>query len=244
MMRMVSEEKDSVLTGLLVAALVFTAVKRSYHGKFVVCVLKAVARQVRCWARLARAKAGLPPAGGVCHAREMTAAWLTEQLRRAGALADDNRVVKFGPVGVESDSVSFSSQSGLLALEYERAERGAPARIFFKTTDTPFVHRLFLGPVSGCWRREVGFYQRLAPELSGVIRVPRCFYAAHDPATEDFLLLLEDMSPAKPLDTHLSAFSLSADMVRAPAPAPRAARPRPDSRSRHPGCSWIHVAKH
>ena len=173
MMRMVSEEKDSVLTGLLVAALVFTAVKRSYHGKFVVCVLKAVARQVRCWARLARAKAGLPPAGGVCHAREMTAAWLTEQLRRAGALADDNRVVKFGPVGVESDSVSFSSQSGLLALEYERAERGAPARIFFKTTDTPFVHRLFLGPVSGCWRREVGFYQRLAPELSGVIRVPR-----------------------------------------------------------------------
>ena len=98
MMRMVSEEKDSVLTGLLVAALVFTAVKRSYHGKFVVCVLKAVARQVRCWARLARAKAGLPPAGGVCHAREMTAAWLTEQLRRAGALADDNRVVKFGPV--------------------------------------------------------------------------------------------------------------------------------------------------
>ena len=57
MMRMVSEEKDSVLTGLLVAALVFTAVKRSYHGKFVVCVLKAVARQVRCWARLARAKA-------------------------------------------------------------------------------------------------------------------------------------------------------------------------------------------
>ena len=32
---------------------------------------------------------------------------------------------------------------------------------------TPFVHRLFLGPVSGCWRREVGFYQRLAPELSG-----------------------------------------------------------------------------
>ena len=41
MMRMVSEEKDSVLTGLLVAALVFTAVKRSYHGKFVVCVLEA-----------------------------------------------------------------------------------------------------------------------------------------------------------------------------------------------------------
>ena len=30
MMRMVSEEKDSVLTGLLVAALVFTAVKRSW----------------------------------------------------------------------------------------------------------------------------------------------------------------------------------------------------------------------
>ena len=32
MMRMVSEEKDSVLTGLLVAALVFTAVKRSYRA--------------------------------------------------------------------------------------------------------------------------------------------------------------------------------------------------------------------
>ena len=41
---------------------------------------------------------------------------------------------------------------------------------------------------------EVSFYRELAPELP--VRAPRCHVALHDPATDDFILLLEDLAPA------------------------------------------------
>ena len=41
------------------------------------------------------------------------------------------------------------------------------------------------------YEREVEFYRRLAKDIS--LPNPRCLYAAHDPKTDDFLLLLEDL---------------------------------------------------
>jgi len=41
------------------------------------------------------------------------------------------------------------------------------------------------------YEREVIFYQSLAKDIS--LPSPHCFHAAHDPATDDFLLLLEDL---------------------------------------------------
>jgi hypothetical protein len=40
--------------------------------------------------------------------------------------------------------------------------------------------------------REVQFYRDIAPSLE--IRTPHCYYAAHDPDTQDFILLLEDLA--------------------------------------------------
>ena len=42
---------------------------------------------------------------------------------------------------------------------------------------------------------EVSFYRELAPELP--VRAPHCYLALHDPATDDFILLLEDLAPAR-----------------------------------------------
>lgn len=42
---------------------------------------------------------------------------------------------------------------------------------------------------------EVSFYRELAPELP--VRAPRCYVALHDQVTDDFILLLEDLAPAR-----------------------------------------------
>ena len=42
---------------------------------------------------------------------------------------------------------------------------------------------------------ETSFYRELAPTLA--VRAPRCHHVQHDPATDDFVLLLEDMAPAE-----------------------------------------------
>ncbi len=48
------------------------------------------------------------------------------------------------------------------------------------------------------YEREVGVYQHLAPELS--LRSPTCHFAGHDPATDDFALVLEDLSSRRMCD--------------------------------------------
>ena len=40
--------------------------------------------------------------------------------------------------------------------------------------------------------REVQFYRDIAPRLE--LRTPHCYYAVHDPDTQDFILLLEDLA--------------------------------------------------
>jgi hypothetical protein len=42
---------------------------------------------------------------------------------------------------------------------------------------------------------EVSFYRELAPVLP--VRAPRCFVALHEPTTDGFILVLEDLAPAR-----------------------------------------------
>ena len=51
----------------------------------------------------------------------------------------------------------------------------------------------FVATVLNMYGREVGFYEQLSPRTT--IAHPECFHAAHDPATQDAVLLLEDVSP-------------------------------------------------
>jgi hypothetical protein len=57
----------------------------------------------------------------------------------------------------------------------------------------PTAEDRFVATVLNMYGREVGFYTALSERTP--IRHPRCFYAAHDPETEDSVLLLEDVSP-------------------------------------------------
>jgi hypothetical protein len=119
------------------------------------------------------------------------AAFVEQALRADGVLPEggtvtsvDGRDVGFGQVG---HCVRY-------AIKYAGDAAHAPASIVGKfPSDDPTSRAT--GIALGNYEREVRFYEQLAPALT--IRVPHCFHAEFDPATSDFVLLLEDMAPSE-----------------------------------------------
>lgn len=74
----------------------------------------------------------------------------------------------------------------------------------------------------GAYAREVNFYQQLASSVS--VRVPTLWYADIDPASSEFILLLEDASPAQQGDQLAGCDALAAKAVLEQAAALHAPR--------------------
>jgi len=123
---------------------------------------------------------GLPPAA--------TAAHLTDVLRRAGVLGD----ATVREVTVESARSTIMSRITRLRLSYDGATDGAPESLFLKTRLTERARNHYAGG-----RQEVAFYSIVAPQMNAGL-VPRCFDAQWDAETDDWHLLLEDLT-----DTHV-----------------------------------------
>ena len=119
--------------------------------------------------------------------------WMTDALRRADAIRGA-RVVDMTckPVGngLVGDSYRFD-------LTYEDAEPDAPASVIgkFPAAD-PDSRRA--GSAHLLYLREVSFYRELAHTLA--INTPRPFVAEIDPETDDFILILEDLTPFRQAD--------------------------------------------
>jgi len=120
---------------------------------------------------------------------DITAAWLTERLREAGhaeAVVRGFRATQIG-TGQIGKCVRFE-------LDLERADPGVPHSLIGKfPSDDP------LSRASGVQLRnfikEVSFYRTMQAKVS--IPTPRCYYAEIEGEGPDFMLLLEDMSPAR-----------------------------------------------
>lgn len=121
---------------------------------------------------------------------DVTPAWLTAALRRAGTLHDAtvtdiaSRRVGHGMLG---DSVQFT-------LSYDRAEDGAPASVVGKFASSDPVSKA-TGASIGLYAKEVNFYRTLRDTVA--VRSPHPYVAEIDPATSDFTLILEDLAPAR-----------------------------------------------
>ena len=117
-------------------------------------------------------------------------AWLTDVLRRSGAL-QSARVTdltwKNVGAGMLGDSIRFD-------LRYDRDEEGAPASVVGKFPARDAVSRA-TGIDYGLYQTEVRFYQEIAATVA--VRAPKCYYADVDPATGDFAVILEDLGPAR-----------------------------------------------
>ncbi len=119
---------------------------------------------------------------------EITPEWLTEALRDNGEL-DGERILDVSMSAMAGGAVG---QLQRLHLRYDYSEKPAPMSLIAK-----------LHPASDSLKRavarvnmaELGFYRDVAPD--SVLRTPHCYYADINPETGDFVLLLEDMHPAR-----------------------------------------------
>ena len=128
-------------------------------------------------------------AGFPTHPDAVEAHWLTERLRAAGVLAGGVvTAIAWQPIGTGQvgDSVRF-------ALTYDRAGTG-PATLAGKF---PAADQTSRGTAAafGLYAKEVGFYRDIAPRLG--VRVPAAHVAEIAPDGVDFILLFEDLGPAR-----------------------------------------------
>ena len=123
------------------------------------------------------------------HPGDVTADWLSAQLRASGLLdAAQVTAVRWEAIGTGQvgDSARFH-------LTYNH-ETAAPATVAGKF---PAADAMSRGTAAafGLYAKEVGFYRELAPQLD--IRVPQVLAAEIAADGVDFILLFEDLGPAR-----------------------------------------------
>ena len=117
----------------------------------------------------------------------LTPAWLTEALApvTGGAEVIDVAVAPIG-TGQVADTVRLSPTY--------RPGGAGPATLVAKVPSSSETSRA-AALATRTYEIEAGFYRDLAEGLP--VRAPRCFHAAHDPATDAYVVLLEDVAPAE-----------------------------------------------
>lgn len=123
----------------------------------------------------------------------VTPAWLTEVLRTA-AVTDDAAVTA---VRRERIGTGLVGQNVRFHLTWDSGAATLPRTVVAKFPSPDAVSRA-RGVTGGEYEREVRFYQRLAARAR--LRVPVCHLAALDETTGDFVIVLEDLAPARPGD--------------------------------------------
>jgi hypothetical protein len=118
--------------------------------------------------------------------------WLTEALGTAGLL-EGTRVTAVTVVPLGTGQMCDSAR---LRLTYDRPSPG-PTTLVAKLPAADPTSRATALQLR-CYEIEVRFYQELAAGLP--VRVPQVVYASIDVPTASFLLLLEDLAPARPGD--------------------------------------------
>ena len=121
---------------------------------------------------------------------DLTPGWLTEALRAGGALGPAVQVAAVEPTPIGTGQMCDSLR---LRLDYE-GEPGGPATVVAKLPAADPTSRATATSL-GSYELEVRFYQQLAASLP--VRTPRCLYADIDVEAADFVLLLEDLAPAR-----------------------------------------------
>ncbi len=95
--------------------------------------------------------------------------------------------------GVEPIGTGQMADSARVFLTYDRDDAG-PATIVAKFPSRDPISRATALAVRN-YEIETNFYRVLAPQLP--IRAPRCLHVSYDADTDAFLLLLEDLAPAR-----------------------------------------------
>ncbi|HYM15106.1 MAG TPA: oxidoreductase family protein [Dehalococcoidia bacterium] len=123
---------------------------------------------------------------------DLTAGWLTEALRFTGVIKDAT-VTSFTTEMIGEGS-GFIGAVARVRLQYDRPEPGAPASLIAKFPGASPAGRE-IGNLFDFYNREIKFYEEIAHEVE--LTTPRRYFSAADPDKQEYVLVLEDMSPAR-----------------------------------------------
>jgi len=126
----------------------------------------------------------------VVAADQVDAGWLTAALRQAGVLGT-GAVADFTATPIGNGLVGTSLR---FDLTYAGVADGAPASVVGKFPATDPTSRQS-GAGMQLYLREVNFYRHIAPRTQ--IRTPRVLASGFDAQTHDFVLLFENLAPAR-----------------------------------------------
>ena len=124
--------------------------------------------------------------------QELTPQWLTHALRQTGTIT--SAAVTSFDSEIIAEGVGLIGQLARLTPHYDRAEAGAPRSLIAKFPAEAQENR-DVGNLFRFYEREIRFYEEIADEVQ--LRTPRCYYSAMDVDADEYVLLLEDMAPAR-----------------------------------------------
>jgi hypothetical protein len=124
--------------------------------------------------------------------QEITPEWLTDALRETGVVSGA-RVTR-ADVNVVGEGSGFIGQLARVALAYDRPQPGAPASLIAKFPGASEGGRQ-IGNLFRFYEREIRFYEEIAEKIE--LRTPRRYYSAMDVERGEYVLLLEDLHPAR-----------------------------------------------
>lgn len=122
----------------------------------------------------------------------LTPDWLTRALRTTRTIS--SAAVKSFDTRIVGEGAGFMGQLAQVKLLYDQPEEGAPQSLIAKFPAAAAENRE-VASVFRFYEREVRFYEQIADEVE--MRTPSRYYSAFDPSTGDYVLLLEDLAPAK-----------------------------------------------
>ena len=141
--------------------------------------------------------------------QELTPEWLTAALRDTGTIKNAT-VTSFDMEPDIAAGVGFMGQLARVAPRYDQPEEGAPQSLIAKfPTHAPENREI--ADAFRFYEIETRFYEEIAGEVE--LRTPRRYYSAMAADSSDFILLLEDLAPARVADQVTGCTAEQADLA-------------------------------
>lgn len=138
--------------------------------------------------------------------QELTPEWMTSALRDGGVARAPVATVSCETIG---EGAGFLGQLARVSLTYD-GDAAWPATLIGKFPALDETAR-YIGNLFRFYEREIRFYRELAPRVG--VRVPNAYYSALDVENDEYLLLLEDLAPARCCDQLATVTEQEAESV-------------------------------
>jgi hypothetical protein len=140
---------------------------------------------------------------------DVTAEWLTDALRGTKTITKSS-VTSFDLEPDIAAGRGFMGQLARIGLRYDQPEPGAPASVIAKFPTYGPENRV-VADLFRFYETETRFYEQLADNIA--LRTPRRYHSERCPNCTDFILLMEDLAPARVGDQVVGCSKAQAELA-------------------------------